>query len=109
MGRPKGDRDPSLGDMGETLRDGDELTGVNWSCRKNGRSNSLLILSLSLKIYNLLAALVSTLGGIIRPGFKFPGPFVGFCLYGILLKFPLDSGGGVASDFVSLHLQGIRK
>ena len=43
-----------------------------------------------------LAAEVSTLGGGPRPGFKWPGPFVGFCLYGILSKFPYESGGGVA-------------
>ena len=37
---PNGDRNPSLGDIGEMLRDGEELKGVNWPCWKNGRSES---------------------------------------------------------------------
>jgi len=47
---------------------------------------------------NLLAAEVSTRGGITRPVFKKPALFVGFCLYGILSKFPCESGGGVAAN-----------
>jgi hypothetical protein len=39
---PNGDRDPSLGVIGETLRDGDRLTGVSWPCGKNGRSIQML-------------------------------------------------------------------
>jgi len=70
------DRFPSIG---ETLREGDALTGVISSCEKYGRSNNVSLAG-RLRIYNLLAAEVSTLGGIFRPGFKNPGPFVGFCL-----------------------------
>ena len=44
----------------------------------------------------LLAADVSTRGGIALPGFKNPGPFEAFCLYGILSKVLELSGGGVS-------------
>jgi hypothetical protein len=37
-GLPRGECRPSLGVIGETLREGDALTGVNWSWGKNGRS-----------------------------------------------------------------------
>ncbi len=44
----------------------------------------------------LLAADVSTLGGIERPGFKKPVPFVGFCLKSSRSKMLAESGGGEA-------------
>lgn len=45
----------------------------------------------------ILAADVSTLGGIIRLGFNKLGPLVGACLNGSRSKLPLESGGGVAA------------
>lgn len=45
----------------------------------------------------LLAAEVSTRGGIVREGFKNAGPLVGVCLRGIGSKLSLESNGGVAS------------
>lgn len=53
----------------------------------------------------LLAAEVSTLGGIALPGLRNPGPFVGAFLKGPLAKLPYESGGGVAAqDFISTSL-----
>jgi len=46
---------------------------------------------------NVLAALVSTRGSIVRPGLKKLEPFVAFCLYGNVSKLPCESGGGVAA------------
>jgi hypothetical protein len=53
---------------------------------------------------NLLAADVSTLGGICRPGFNRPEPLLIFCLKGILSKLPADSSGGVAGEVISQEL-----
>lgn len=44
----------------------------------------------------LLAAEVSTRGGIVREGFKNAGPLIGVCLRGIGSKLLLESRGGVA-------------
>ena len=98
-GFPKGDRDPSFGVKGERLRDGEELTGVSCSCGKNGRSTERSALAIFLSMPgNVLAADVSTLGGIALPGLRNPGPFVGVFLKGILSKLPYESGGGVAAE-----------
>lgn len=96
-GLPKGDRRPSLllGVIGETLLEGDALTGVNWSGGTNGRSNYRSVWTVIIVVVNLLAADVSTRGGSALPGFRNPGPFVAVCLYGIRSKLPFESGGGV--------------
>jgi len=75
------------------------LSGVSSSCPKNGRSTSVsILLVLDDCSTNILAADVSTLGGIARPGFEFAEVFGKVCLYGILPKLVYGSGGGEASQ-----------
>jgi hypothetical protein len=60
---------------------------------------------LRISVY-ILAAEVSTLGGIALPGLRNPGPFVGAFLKGTLSKLPYESGGGVAAqNFISSSFQ----
>lgn len=61
----------------------------------------------TLSFAHILAAEVSTLGGITLPGLRKPGPFVGAFLNGILSKLPYESGGGVAAQIYQHYLFNI--
>lgn len=96
---PNGNRSRSCGVNGEALRDGDALlAGVNWSCWKKGRSIEFVSKGPNTeKALDILAAIVSTLGGFVFPPFQRLEPAeYGWLLYAILSKIVFNSGGGVA-------------
>jgi hypothetical protein len=91
-----GDFRPSLGVLGDTLLESLEaLTGVNWSCRKKGRSGNTLEGTIDVREWcgraGLLAADMSTFGGGSFPGFE-------KCVLEERFRKPAyESSGGVAN------------